>query len=111
MMNPSAGVSKTTSASFNPLWGRAAPGSFPILMAMAGRFGTPPLAGRSVSGQFAFGTDGRTTFELPPPVIATAIPAMRPRTTTAIAARTLLSFGNRSCGFFRREEPEVFLAE
>src|ERR1700691_5966943 len=53
MMKPSAGVSKTMSASFKPLCGRAPSGSFPILTRSAGRFGIvfTPGAGASVKGQ------------------------------------------------------------
>src|ERR1700689_3742220 len=51
IMKPSAGVSKTMSASFRPLCGRAPSGSFPTFTASAGRSGTPPGARSSVSGQ------------------------------------------------------------
>src|ERR1700677_4341530 len=53
MMKPSAGVSKTMSASFRPLCGRAPSGSLPTLTSSAGRSGTvfTPGAGASVNGQ------------------------------------------------------------
>src|ERR1700733_13153215 len=53
MMKPSAGGSKTMSASFRPLCGRAPSGSFPIFTSSAGRFGIvfTPGAGASVKGQ------------------------------------------------------------
>src|SRR6516165_6590012 len=49
MMKPSAGVSYTTSASFNPLCGRAGPGSLPIFTSSAGRPRTA-RAGTPVNG-------------------------------------------------------------
>src|SRR5580698_4958028 len=57
MMKPSAGVSKTMSASFSPLCGRAPSGSLPTFTASAGRSGTPPAAFTSVSGQYPGGTE------------------------------------------------------
>ena len=60
-MKPSAGVSKTMSASLRPLCGRAPSGSFPTFTSSAGWRGTtPPGAGRSVSGQ-RFGATGGAT--------------------------------------------------